>query len=91
MTKSNWQPTSWLAMVIASIPCFKWENVQPDNVATRMPDLMQRLNGLATGNLSRARGAISRNYASEPRLLADHPVRPSDSDQHQTDRTRPNF
>jgi hypothetical protein len=43
MTKPNWQPGRWLALSIASVPCFKWENVQPDEVSTRMPALLERL------------------------------------------------
>jgi hypothetical protein len=65
MTRPDWKPSSWLAYNIGSIPCFKWENVQPDDVVTRMPDLLQRLSNLATGNVSRIRGTMSRNYASE--------------------------
>lgn len=86
MTKSDWQPSSWLALIIASIPCFKWENVQPDDVITRMPDLLQRLSAVATGNVSRRIGTMSRNYTSERRSQTDNPYRSTYSSRPSTDR-----
>jgi hypothetical protein len=91
MTKSNWQPGGWLAYTITSIPCFKWENVQPDDVITRMPDLLQRLSSLATGNLPRTIGSMSRNYTSEQRSTTTRSPRTPTSAQSETNRNRPNF
>ncbi|CAF3476061.1 unnamed protein product [Rotaria socialis] len=94
MTKSNWQPSSWLLMVIASVPYFKWENVQPNDVGARMPDLVQRLKNLATGTLSRTttrtRTTASRNSTSEPRPQIHRPDRLFDLSARERRRARPN-
>jgi len=91
MTKSNWRPSSWLALVLTSVPCFKWENVQPDDVEIKMPDLVQRLKDLATGNAPRTRGAISRDYTSESRPETNRLAQSPDSTQRKAGQTRPNF
>ncbi|CAF1209265.1 unnamed protein product [Adineta steineri] len=89
MYKSDWQPSSWLALVIASIPCFKWENVQPDYVKNRMPDLIQRLQEIASGNLPRTRGVVSRNYRSDPKPQMGRSIQPSTSTLGAMAQTRP--
>jgi hypothetical protein len=63
MTKSNWEPGSWLAFIIEGIPCLNWKNLGPHDLTTRMPDLLQRLRDLGTGSLPR----ITRNNQSEAR------------------------
>ncbi len=61
MTKCNWQPDDWVDLIIGSFPPFKWEGIQPNEVATRMPELLQRLSDLSTGNRSRSRRGLLRN------------------------------
>jgi hypothetical protein len=91
MTKSNWRPSSWLAIVLTSVLYFQWENVQPDDVEIKMPDLVQHLKDLATENASRTRGAISRDYTSESRPETNRLAQSPDSTQRKAGQTRPNF
>ena len=90
LTTPDWEPSSWLALTIASVPCFKWENIQPHDVEMKMPDLLQRLSNLATGNLSRTRVPMSRNFASEQRFQTDRPIRNLHSPEPTRSRSRPN-
>ena len=82
MTKSRWQPSSWLGYAIASLPCFKWEDVHPLNVEEKMPDLLRRLIDLASGNISRRRVTTGRNYTS---LSRSQPIRSSATLQSETE------
>lgn len=52
-----------------------------------MPDLLEHLYNLATGNVGRTRGAMSRNYASEPRFRTDPLPRTPPSTPPQPDRS----
>ena len=69
MTMPDWQPDSWLGLTIASMPCFKWENIQDDDIQTKMPELLQRLNNLTTGNFVRQR---IRRTEQLPSATRDH-------------------
>ena len=91
MTKADWQPSSWLDYTIGSFRCFKWENIQPEEVAIRMPDLIQHLQSLVTGFVGRTRGILSRNYASPSRFQTDRLPQTSPSTPPQTNPTRIDF
>ena len=85
MTIPDWQPGSWLGYNTGSVRCFKWENIRPENLETKMQDLLEHLYNLATGNVGRTGETMSRNYASEPRLRMDRPSPPTSPTESEPD------
>ena len=85
MTIPDWQPGSWLGYNIGSVRCFKWEDIQPENLEKKMVELLEHLYNLATGNVGRTGETMSRNYASEPRLRMDRPSPPTSPTQSESD------
>jgi hypothetical protein len=72
MVMSNWTPTSWLDFSITDVQRLKWESIQPEGVAQKMPELFLRLRTLFTGEKPNAREvrAVRRAAAGPERQMA---------------------